>query len=161
MHPLWLSIVSSVCGAGRFNRSHRYKSLQALVDFLSSAPFLKMSYPGFNETFTATLILWAIVGCSGGRECKLVSKLTCYSICWIFPLHSRNSSPSVWIAPVLMTRRPRRDFWEDLSWPTALCSPRDRPPHPPPDVLPLNCPHLDQPAHLFASSSYLFSRKGV
>ena len=84
MHPLWLSIVSSVCGAGRFNRSHRYKSLQALVDFLSSAPFLKMSYPGFNETFTATLILWAIVGCSGGRECKLVSKLTCYSICWIF-----------------------------------------------------------------------------
>ena len=50
----------------------------------------------------------------------------------------------IWIALVLMTRR--RDFWEDPSWPTALSSPRDRPPHPPPDVMPLNCPHLNQPA---------------
>ena len=52
MHLLWLS---SVCGAGRFNRGHRYKSLQALVASLSSAVFLEMCNPGlvwspFNES---------------------------------------------------------------------------------------------------------------
>ena len=64
MHLLWLS---SVCGAGRFNRGHRYKSLHALAASLSSVAFLEMSnpdfvalvshYPSAGLTFTAAPIL--------------------------------------------------------------------------------------------------------